>query len=232
MFPVAADRLSLAEIAALWAEEMLPSRTASWVQHQLEKAFWRGEIRGDGPTRLDKLRILKWGPVPTTDPNSWTEEDCEPAFNSVANFWPYRHVPGVLMSAPTLLLDVAVSRAEFTGWIIGKGYKQPTFWGAFPTNADAGGARERVPARGRKRGRRPYLYNAVLTRMREQIASGAITRQQLDDLPEKTLPNRFGCKSRETARKARNQILAEVPIDARNPGGLVKHSRHLTTNAK
>jgi hypothetical protein len=100
MFPVAADRLSLSEIAALWAEEMTPDRTATEVRFFLEKAWWRGEFAGDGPSRLDVLKVLRWGPVPEADPKAWTEQECQSAFEAIADYWPYESVPGIAMTAP------------------------------------------------------------------------------------------------------------------------------------
>jgi hypothetical protein len=60
----------------------------------------------------------------------------------------------------------------------------------------------------RKRGRRPGKLQATIARMREEIASGSTTREELTNMLEKELAAKYGV-SRDTVRKARNVVLAE-----------------------
>src|ERR1051325_6171453 len=95
MFPIRADRLSLAEIAELWAEEMKPSRPAHEIQLAMEKAFWGGEFECDGPSRMDMLPL--WVTVNSdSDPDSWDEEERLEVFNKVADWWPSANCLGIL----------------------------------------------------------------------------------------------------------------------------------------
>src|SRR5262249_18178473 len=138
MFTFAADRLSLPQIAKLWAEEISPTRTAAEMRLILEYAFWKGEFRAEGLSRLDMLRRLRRGPE--TDPATWTEEGCGPAFEHIASCWPYPAPPGrsggpvtvMIVNYERALEDIELSRAEFMRWIDAKRYHRPAFWGPFP----------------------------------------------------------------------------------------------------
>jgi hypothetical protein len=225
MFPIAADRLSISDIAALWSEEIRPPRTPKEMQYFLEKAFWRGEFRGDGPSRLDVLRVLRWGPVPDRDPATWTEEECAPAFESVANFWPYERIPGLALTSPFALLAVGLTRTEFMAWIIAKGYHRPSFWGPFPPIAEAVSQASTATAElagnePRRRGPKPKKREGVIAQMRAEIDSGAMARQQLAHMLEKELAHRY-CVSRDTARRARKEILGLAPCTAISGSGRI-----------
>jgi hypothetical protein len=57
-------------------------------------------------------------------------------------------------------------------------------------------------------GPRPVKRQAVAQAMRRDIAEGRLTRRQLVDMLEKELEGRYKV-SRDTARKARNEVLAD-----------------------
>jgi hypothetical protein len=223
MFPVAALRLSLAEIAALWAEEMAPARTATQVQWFLEKAFWRGEFRGEGQSRLDLLRRLRCGSVPASDPATWTNEECGPLFESIAKCWPYhpQHCGGPVRAKvfnyERAFADIELSRAEFLAWIIRKRFYRPTFWGPYPEIATPGSEKPRpAPDRDalvsrRKPGRSRKLRKLIKSRMLAQLESGTITLQQLADLQKKQLAPRYGGKD-TTAWQAREEVLRDLGV--------------------
>jgi hypothetical protein len=60
----------------------------------------------------------------------------------------------------------------------------------------------------RGRGPRPEKLNAAIVKMKQDIAKGELTRAELRDMLEKELAARYGV-SRDTARRARNAVLAE-----------------------
>jgi hypothetical protein len=215
VFPVSIDRLSLAQIAEFWAREIVPSVTPSIVHRLLCQAWWRGEFRGVGPSRLDVLKQLRWGPLPDGDPDSWTEDDCAPALAAIAASWPREPGTPLVFTAPMALAEIELSRAEFAIWVTGKGYDPPTFWGKFSVDAeivpDASGpnltASTKAPSSApRKRGRKPKLREATAAKMRSEIDAKSITKEQLGSMLEKELEERYAV-SRDTARKARNDVL-------------------------
>jgi hypothetical protein len=62
----------------------------------------------------------------------------------------------------------------------------------------------------RRRGRRPRKLDRVKEKMREDIRLGLQTTEGLRDMPEKNLATGYSV-SRDTARKARDAVLAEMP---------------------
>jgi hypothetical protein len=136
VFPISADRLSLAQLAEFWAPEINRPVTAPTVYRFLCQAWWRGEFRGVGPSRLDVLKQLRWGPLPDGDSDSWTEDDCAPAFAAIAASWPREPGTPLVFTAPMALAEIELSRAEFSAWVTDKGYDLPTFWGEFSVDAE------------------------------------------------------------------------------------------------
>jgi len=63
--------------------------------------------------------------------------------------------------------------------------------------------------RPRKRGRKPTVRETVAAKMRSEMSAQLITKEQLEEMLEKTLAEKFGV-SRDTARKARNEVLRET----------------------
>jgi hypothetical protein len=58
MFPIADDKLSIPQIADYWAREICPPASPAELQILIEKAWWRGELVGDGASRLTLLRAF------------------------------------------------------------------------------------------------------------------------------------------------------------------------------
>jgi len=63
--------------------------------------------------------------------------------------------------------------------------------------------------RPRKRGRKPTVRETVVAKMRSEISAKLITKEQLEEMLEKTLAEKFGV-SRDTVRKSRNEVLRET----------------------
>jgi hypothetical protein len=77
-----------------------------------------------------------------------------------------------------------------------------THSGSTPDSAPAGS----MPGRG---GRRPRKRNQVKAAMNEDLEQGRLTASALKNMLEKNLAEKYGV-SRETARKARNEVLSEM----------------------
>lgn len=79
------DQLSFSKIAEHWSREHSPTVTIPELRHAMFCAWWRGELRGDGPPgRLRALRLLFSraqnritfiGPGLPPSPNGWVDTD-------------------------------------------------------------------------------------------------------------------------------------------------------------
>jgi hypothetical protein len=63
----------------------------------------------------------------------------------------------------------------------------------------------------RRCGRRPVKFNATVEAMRQDLRAGKITAAALGNTVEKNLAATYGV-SRDTARKARDAVLSEIPV--------------------
>ena len=63
-------------------------------------------------------------PLPNADFDTWTDANCAPAFDAIAEQW-YEAV--ISPSAP-IFLDIVLTSSEFFEWIDTIGYERPTFW--------------------------------------------------------------------------------------------------------
>jgi hypothetical protein len=70
----------------------------------------------------------------------------------------------------------------------------------------------------RRRGRKPNRREAVKVAMSKAIRDGRITADGLRDMPEKQLKAEYAV-SRDTARKARNEVLLAISLKPRSPQG-------------
>jgi hypothetical protein len=76
-----------------------------------------GEIEFVRPLRV---------PLPNANPDTWTEANCAPAFEAIAEQWN----EALIFSSQSALifLDIVLSSSEFFRWIDEIGYERPTFW--------------------------------------------------------------------------------------------------------
>jgi len=65
-------------------------------------------------------------PLPNANPETWTEANCTPAFDAIAEQWK-EAVISPAESAP-IFLDIVLTSTEFFRWIDEIGYERPTFW--------------------------------------------------------------------------------------------------------
>lgn len=63
-------------------------------------------------------------PLPSADFDTWTDANCAPAFDALAEQWR----EAVISPSAPLFLDIVLTSREFFQWVDGCGYKHPTFW--------------------------------------------------------------------------------------------------------
>jgi hypothetical protein len=63
-------------------------------------------------------------PLPNAKPKTWTEADCAPAFDAIAEQWK----EAVISPSAPLFLDIVFTSSEFFQWIDAIGFERPTFW--------------------------------------------------------------------------------------------------------
>jgi hypothetical protein len=63
-------------------------------------------------------------PLPNANPETWTEANCAPAFDAIAEQWN----EAVISPSAPIFLDIVLTSSEFFEWINTIGYKRPTFW--------------------------------------------------------------------------------------------------------
>jgi hypothetical protein len=63
-------------------------------------------------------------PLPNGNPETWTEADCAPAFDAIAEQWK----KAVISPSAPLFVDIVLTSSEFFRWIDELGYERPTFW--------------------------------------------------------------------------------------------------------
>lgn len=154
------DRLSIRRICELWSAELargdpvVRARGELEQREELECAWWRGELLGDGPGRLSVLQMLFRGYrgviafgtgtnrpqatlrrpasvlVPNLEPNSWTEEICDGAFHELAGSWWTLCLISrkVAESIEPLILESEICRPDFIRWTTARGFRRPRFW--------------------------------------------------------------------------------------------------------
>jgi hypothetical protein len=63
-------------------------------------------------------------PLPNADSSTWTDDNCAPAFEAIAEQWQ----EAVISPSAPLFLDVVLTSREFFQWIDKSRYHRPTFW--------------------------------------------------------------------------------------------------------
>ena len=111
----------------------LKALTALFKTQRRELHFWiHGEKRPqtewpqpDGSVELLTLSVL---PVPSANPDMWTDDSCRGAYEAIAQDWGDEAF-GII---EPVLVGVTLSEPEFTSWTLTMGYKRPKFWAATP----------------------------------------------------------------------------------------------------
>lgn len=63
-------------------------------------------------------------PLPNANPETWTDADCAPAFDAIAEQWK----EAVISPSAPLFLDIVLTSSEFFQWVDAIGYSRPSFW--------------------------------------------------------------------------------------------------------
>jgi hypothetical protein len=71
-------------------------------------------------------------PLPNANPDTWTEANCAPAFDAIADQWS----EAVISPSAPIFLDIVLTSSEFFEWIETLGYSPPTFWSRAPEKND------------------------------------------------------------------------------------------------
>jgi hypothetical protein len=63
-------------------------------------------------------------PLPNANPETWTEANCAPAFDGLAEQWR----EAIISPSAPVFLDIVLTSSEFFQWVNAFGYEPPTFW--------------------------------------------------------------------------------------------------------
>jgi hypothetical protein len=74
--------------------------------------------------RVEVFRLIRV-PLPSSDPNTWTEANCAEAFEAIGDVWDEELLH---LTAP-IVMGVLLTQGEFYQWINEIKYRRPTFWG-------------------------------------------------------------------------------------------------------
>jgi hypothetical protein len=154
-------------------------------------------------------------PVPSNDPETWTEASCAAAFEVLSQtplrkYYPDRTIQFLIME---------IDRHQFVRLLTAYGLDLPNFWRPpiseppeLEKEARVSSAPEPSSPKGlevRQRGRKPTKFERVKEAMRRDIREGQRTMASLDALFEKDLVDAYGGFSRDTMRRARTAVLSE-----------------------
>jgi hypothetical protein len=159
-------------------------------------------------------------PVPSGDPDMWTEPSLARAFEKLSEAPSRKHYPEHGVYVGFLLMQV--HRDQFISLLREHGHDLPNFWRrpvdippeeeAHPHSPISEKAYHKdVPTTGpinRKRGRKPIRLEKSITDMRRDLEEGRQTPASLRDMPEKNLAATYGF-SRDTVRKARATVMSK-----------------------
>jgi hypothetical protein len=191
------------------------------VEVRMREAIAKGEL--DYFTRDPRTGQVLRG----LDRESWTESMSPPGFG-LSNDIHNATCPGpVELEGRLVFLDAI----EFEEWlereiqsrqaaepstIVGSEGSSVVASPTEPDKAPSEGSQANTPPK-RRRGPKPEKLSATVAAMREDVAKGVHTLSSLVGSPEKELADRYGV-SRDTARKARNQVLSESEfVENSNP---------------
>jgi len=193
--------LTLAQLERVWGHELHPKDpdAASHLSHILKLDIVNGLLDsvGEGPG----FYIVTGGGIPASISG-----------RNAAEF-----VQGKLASQYIVVMKEAVldfaRRREISppSWWIEEASHSTSLAARFDgtTPGAAEGTISPPPTPPKRRGRRPTALTATISKMREDIQSGRTSLAELRDMTEKALASQCAV-SRDTARKAREAILAEM----------------------
>jgi hypothetical protein len=204
--------LSLPQLVDAWGPELAkvgeePNRSQTALEHVLLEDIINGRLDYTGQLEAGRKRGLHL------------------EFGGRAHFVE-GHEIRTLMADPSFSLHrILIMREAVLDFAARREIPPPSWWtDGNSISPDAGVTTKGAPSipaspmqapthSARPRGRRPKKLDQAKEAMREDIQFGQKTPDGLRDMPEKELAAGYGV-SRETARRARDAVLSEMPIGA------------------
>jgi hypothetical protein len=163
---------------------------------------------------LERPRV----PLPSEDPDTWTEESCVGAFEKLSQTPSRKHYHDRTIG----FLLMKLNRDQFYSLLMEAGLKAPKFWRPPVATAREEYESARVAktlhqtagSAARKRGPKSTKREQVKQQMRRHLQE-ELTPETLRTMLEKKLAEKYKV-SRDTARKARAAVLAEF-VEKSNP---------------
>lgn len=160
-------------------------------------------------------------PIPSDEPEAWTDEECAAAYEVVAEHWSDSYFS---LIAPAVTSGISLLEPSFAQWISDCGHTPPEFWrkpqsqfpipAKVPVSAPAevsGSVQSRKPP-DRKRGPQPVKFMRVKDEMTKEARPGKVKIVELMSVSEEALSAQY-CVSRDTVRRARNAVWADFVED-------------------
>ena len=172
----------------------------------------------DGGVEILIFPVLQ---IPSKDPEAWTDEECEAAYGAIAEHW--RDSCFDLIS-PLVTDGISLFEPSFAQWIAACGHTRPEFWLRPQSNlldptlasvpAPAAASDLPLPPKPplRRRGPPPVKLMRVKKAIYDEAKLGKIKIQELMAISEEALAAQHDV-SRDTIRRAKNNILAEIVED-------------------
>jgi hypothetical protein len=152
VFPVPSSQpLSFPKIADYWSREMKPPTSRDELFDFLVKAWWRGDLLASGAERVDVLKAIhnnppswitfeddqqirelpngvvevrRFVPLPKSNPDSWTDDDCTEAFQVIAEIWDSSDFE---LFVP-VVWGLQLREDEYTRWVKSCTHQRGSFW--------------------------------------------------------------------------------------------------------
>ena len=108
-------------------------RSANFIAFAIPNSEEPPQWVADDDRVIEFVRPLRV-PLPNANPDTWTEANCAPAFDAMAQW------KEALISPYPIFLHIVLTSSEFFQWVDACGYKRPTFWSCpFEEQGEEGG---------------------------------------------------------------------------------------------
>src|SRR5262249_8695830 len=111
-------------------------------------------------------------PLPNANPETWTEANCAPAFDAIAQWWKED-----VISPYPIFLDIVLTSSKFFQWVDACDHKRPTFWSRPPGVTEA----EKLPSFGTS-GTRPAPDEETTKKLATKLASKERIKEAIDTI--------------------------------------------------
>lgn len=188
---------------------------------KIDNLFWiNGEQKPqrvweypDGSAKVLMLPVLQ---VPSNRPEEWTDDDCQLAYQSIAENWG----DDIFQLVEPVIFTISLSQQDFSNWLNALGYNQPIFWGKLNVSSPEVSlipateliSEASITRASRRRGPKPKIYIRVKAELIADIKGGKFTIDDLDTFTEESFAAEYGV-SRDTFRRVKKSILSEIVED-------------------